>query len=140
LAVCILQLHLVAVWLALERRESVPLSAAQLIEHEITRNLQQPRRELRSRNVAVRAFPHADEYLLGNILHVGVVPEHSPDRAGDQCLVPFDKPFERLHVACRDHLHQPDVLGVAFGRARGRWIFAGHYSVIRRSERLGIST
>src|SRR4030095_6343469 len=93
------------------------LGAAHLVKHEIAGNFQQPRSELRPRNISARAFPDPDKDLLRDILHVGTATQHACDRACHQCLMLFDELLKRMRVAAADKLHQPHVTGIFFRSA-----------------------
>ena len=102
----------------------MPFRAAHFVEHEITRDLEQPGRELRPRHIAAGAFPHPDENLLGNVFDIRIAPEHSRDGPRDECLMPSDELLERVSVAPRHQTHQADVFRIIPGARRCFWI--GH--------------
>jgi predicted HD phosphohydrolase len=92
----------------------VTLGAAKLVEDQIARNLQQPGREFGSWDVATRAFPDSDEYLLRDVFHVRIAAQHARHRASHQSLVFLDQFFERSSVASADKPHEAHVMSVFF--------------------------
>src|SRR5437763_918089 len=102
----------------------VALGASHFVEHQISRNLEQPGGELRSRDIAAGAFPNPDENLLGNVLYVRITAEHSSYRPTNQRLVSFDQRLEGVGIAARYQTHQADVFRIISGSRRCFWV--GH--------------
>src|ERR1041384_1741021 len=102
----------------------MPFCAAHFVEHEIACDLEQPRGELRARDVTAGAFPHPNKNLLRNVFDVRIATEHSSDSARDERLVPFDELLERASVAARHQTHQANIFRVIPGARR--WFWIGH--------------
>jgi hypothetical protein len=83
----------------------VTLGTAQLVEDQIPCNFQQPGGEFGPRHVSARAFPHPDEDLLRDVLHLRIAAQHARDRAGYQSLMPLDELLECPRIASTHEPH-----------------------------------
>ena len=81
-------------------------AATGFVENEISGNRVEPGGELGGGFVARRAFPDADEDLLGDVVGIINVPEHSCHGSDDGALVEFDELLEGLDVAVFDLEHE----------------------------------
>ncbi len=112
------------------RNMGLAFGAAHLVEYQVARDLEQPGREFGPGNIAAGALPNTNEDLLGDVLDVGIAPEHARHRAGHQCLMPLNQCFKgrrvarRVSVASIGHLrHRPRT---------GRWVGRQGGTSIRR--------
>lgn len=81
-------------------------AATGFVENKISGNGVEPSRELGGGFVARRAFPDADEDLLGDVVSIIDVPEHSGYGANDGALVEFNELLEGPNVALFDLEHE----------------------------------
>ena len=86
-------------------------AAAEFVEDEIARDLEEPGSEFRSGFVARGALPDADEDLLGDILGVAIVAEHLGHCADDAVLMGFHEFAQSLGIALLDAGHPDEILG-----------------------------
>jgi hypothetical protein len=97
----------------------VAVAPPQLIQDEIPRDLEKPRREFRRGLVSRSGFPNANEYLLRNILRFRFVSEHLRHRSYDPVLMRLDELLERFYVSLLDPLHPRQI---PCRRRVGRWV------------------
>ena len=89
-----------------ERDFLAAAAATGFVENEVSGDRVKPGRELGGGFVARRAFPDADEDLLGDVVGIIDVPEHSCHGSDDRALVEFDELLEGLDVAVFDLEHE----------------------------------
>jgi len=107
------------------------LGAAQLVENQIARDFQQPRREFGARDISARAFPDPDKNLLRDVFYVRIAAQHPRHRARHQGLMPFNQFFERAGIALAHQPHEPHVLSVFLRSPLISWIASSHRSIRR---------
>ena len=88
-------------------------AATRLIEDKIAHDREQPRRELRRRFIAWSALPHTQKHLLGDVMRIFDIPQHSRRSADHDALMQLHESFKGLHITLLHQQHQPDVLRIA---------------------------
>lgn len=89
-----------------ERDFFAATAATGFVENEISGDCVEPGGEFGGGFVARGAFPDADEDLLGDVVGIVDVPEHSGYGPDDGALVEFDELLEGLDVAVFDLEHE----------------------------------
>jgi aminodeoxyfutalosine synthase len=112
----------------------VTLCTAQLVENQVARDFQQPRREFGARDISARAFPDADKDLLRDVFHIGVAAQHARHGPRHQSLMFFDELLECAGIASTHQLHEPQVVSVFFRSPSISFLVARHWSLRRSHE------
>src|SRR6266513_1659931 len=99
-----------------------PLGTAQLVEHQVARNFQQPGGEFGAGDITASAFPNSDKNLLCNIFHVRVAAQHARHRACYQSLMLLNEFLECAGVTLTHQPHQPHVVTVFYRSPWSSWI------------------
>src|SRR5436190_11983256 len=108
-----------------------PPGTAQLVEHQVARNFQEPGGEFGAGDITASALPDTNKNLLCDIFDVRVAAQHARYGARHQSLMLVDELLECAGIALTHQPHQPHVVSVFFRSPCISWILSSHRSVKR---------